>query len=838
MTRQIKKTRTVRISAPQRDPFLSIPDVPVRRFLAITLVCGLLAAPTHAQDDPAKKITFDEHIQPIFRQHCLSCHSADTKKSDLAIDAYATAMEGGASGEVVIPGDPEASRLWALVTHQDEPTMPPATDKLPDETLDLIRRWIEGGALENSGSVAKVKKNSGLAMLKEVAIGKPDGPAAMPESLFREPIVYSNRASAVAAVAASPWAPLIAVAGQRQVALYHSDSANMLGILPFPEGVPQVLVFSRDGSRLLVAGGRGAAVGRAVLYNVETGSRLVTVGDEFDAVLAADVNAQQTLIALGSPQKVVRVFDTADGALAFEIRKHTDWITAIAFSPDGQTLLTADRNGGAWLWEAETGREIAELRGHSGEITSASWRADSQIVATAGADGTVRLWGDEDGKQVKSWAAHGGGAMAVNFAADGRLVTAGRDRAVKLWNGDGKHLKDLASFGDIALAACFSHDGKRIAAGDFSGEVRLIDVESGQQVGLLPPNPPTLAMRLTSASAHLETVTNALGSATKAVQAADKAMVAAQAEAINRSAVLKVATTKLGSAQTVFDAARKEVEARTQAADSAGAGVKRTTAALATAAATVAAAELELSAAREAKAETAPAEAKLTAATEQAKQAIVGIEAAQVTLKMSLDAKRAAEADQATASAGVATAQQSVQTPQAAVEEFSQQLAAVRADVAAKQQARVAQEQVVAAAHQAIQGIQSEQAVFAAASDTLAATITASEQKIAEEAERLAAAVVVKEQAAGELATRKAAADEAAKQLATAQAAFDTVKQAMDEAQSVEHQKAEAVHAAELAQIRAETAFDQAKADKELFEKSQAMRAKYVEPAIQRSTDG
>ena len=55
------------------------------------------------------------------------------------------------------------------------------------------------------------------------------------------------------------------------------------------------------------------------------------------------------------------------------------------------------------------------------------------------------------------------------------------------------------------------------------------------------------------------------------------------------------------------------------------------------------------------------------------------------------------------------------------------------------------------------------------------------------------------------------------------------MKKAMDEAQSVETQKAEAVSAAELAHLRAEAAAAQAKKDKEMFEKSQAVRAEYVQ---------
>ena len=57
-----------------------------------------------------------------------------------------------------------------------------------------------------------------------------------------------------------------------------------------------------------IAGGRGGQSGRASLYEVKNGKRIVTVGDELDAVLAADVNSFQTMIALGGPGKLVKIY--------------------------------------------------------------------------------------------------------------------------------------------------------------------------------------------------------------------------------------------------------------------------------------------------------------------------------------------------------------------------------------------------------------------------------------------------------------------------------------------------------------------------------------------------
>ncbi len=200
-------------------------------------------------------VSYDAEVKPIFRDHCLGCHNAQARKGDLALDSYAGTMQGGASGEVVYGGDPESSRLWQLVNHDEEPAMPPDGDRMDEAKLALIRRWIEEGAVEQAGTARQKPKSNGL-QLEAVPIDATQ-PSPLPENIYRQPVSDTERASAIVALAASPGAPLIAIGGQRQVLLYHADTAEFLGVLPYPEGSPQSLRFSRDGRLLLVAGGRG-----------------------------------------------------------------------------------------------------------------------------------------------------------------------------------------------------------------------------------------------------------------------------------------------------------------------------------------------------------------------------------------------------------------------------------------------------------------------------------------------------------------------------------------------------------------------------------------------------
>src|SRR5690606_12048345 len=102
--------------------------------------------------EKATKLTYEEHIKPILRDKCFSCHNADRKVAGLDLTTYTGTMQGGGSGEVIERGDARASYLYLVVNHEAEPFMPPIADKLAEPQLALIRDWIDAGALENDGS--------------------------------------------------------------------------------------------------------------------------------------------------------------------------------------------------------------------------------------------------------------------------------------------------------------------------------------------------------------------------------------------------------------------------------------------------------------------------------------------------------------------------------------------------------------------------------------------------------------------------------------------------------------------------------------------------------------
>ncbi len=515
--------------------------------LCLTIIAAVTA--THAED----KITFNDHVLPIFKNACLNCHNPDKKKAGLDLSTYQAALQGSENGKIVQSGNAGASLLFKCVKQIEDPKMPPKGDKLSDQDLGTIEKWIAGQLLETATGKAVIAAANNV-QAAVVSLTRPDGPPPMPGELPLEPVVRTRNADAVTALAASPWAPLVAIGGQKQIALYNTDTLELLGVLPFPEGFPEIIKFSRNGQLLMTGGGLGGKSGKVALWDIKTGERIGSVGNEVDQVLAADISADQQYVALGGPNKLVKIYATKDGSLVTSIKKHTDWITAIAYSPDGRFLATADRNGGIQIWEGPTAKEYNTLPGHKLRVTGLAFMTG--VLASSSEDGKIALWDVKEAKEIRSWEAHKGGAAWVDFAPDGRLISCGRDKLAKVWDQAGKPLGATQPFGDITLRAALSNE--RIVAGDWTGAIRVSAID-GKPFGELTANPPTLSDRIAASQKKLADAQAALAPLQQALAAAEQKLAG---EKTAPPAALAPAANPAAELQKQLDALNAEIAKR------------------------------------------------------------------------------------------------------------------------------------------------------------------------------------------------------------------------------------------------------------------------------------
>ncbi len=527
------------------------------------IVLSLILVPFAVAEE---KITYDDHVMPIFQQACLNCHNPDRARGGLDLSTYSGALKGGSGGKIAEPGD-LGSSLITLTAQTAEPKMPPEGEKISAEHLNILKQWIEGGLLENkSSSARRPSKPKFETALRSDPGAKPDGPPPMPEHVLLEPPLITPRGSAVHSLAASPWAPLLAVTSQRQVLLHNTETLELVGILPFPEGEPVSLAFTPDARYLIVGGGIPGKSGITVTFDVTTGERQLSAGREFDAVLASDIRPGFDIVATGGPSRLLKLWNTETGDQIHSIKKHTDWITALDISPDGILLASGDRNGGVYVWESASGGEFHSLRAHQAAITSAVFRADSNVLATASEDGTVRFWEMNAGNEIRRNDAHPGGVTAFSFARDGTSATAGRDMSAKLWNPDFSHARDLATgLPSLPTAIAIDAEGTRAFVGDAHGIIRAFDAKEGTPLGEFHSNPPSIETRLQQIAAQVSGHEETIASAAKTMADDTAARETAAKELADAEKARRQADKILEAARNDAAQIQKDLEARRQA---------------------------------------------------------------------------------------------------------------------------------------------------------------------------------------------------------------------------------------------------------------------------------
>ncbi|MFO0907194.1 MAG: PSD1 and planctomycete cytochrome C domain-containing protein [Isosphaeraceae bacterium] len=122
--------------------------------LAVAIDLDLPASRLHAADGPTASPSpeqvdfFESKVRPVLADACLKCHGATKQSSDLRLDSRSAMLSGGASGPVLVPGNPDASLLVQAVryTHEDVKMPPKPRGKLSDSQVEALATWVKMGA--------------------------------------------------------------------------------------------------------------------------------------------------------------------------------------------------------------------------------------------------------------------------------------------------------------------------------------------------------------------------------------------------------------------------------------------------------------------------------------------------------------------------------------------------------------------------------------------------------------------------------------------------------------------------------------------------------------------
>ncbi|MDJ0705872.1 MAG: WD40 repeat domain-containing protein [Leptolyngbyaceae cyanobacterium MO_188.B28] len=160
------------------------------------------------------------------------------------------------------------------------------------------------------------------------------------------------------------------------------------------------------------------------------------------------------------------------------IAGHTSDVTSVAFSPDGQRVVSGSEDNTVRLWDLQ-GNAIGEpFQGHTSDVTSVTFSPDGQTVVSGGADGTVRL-SDLQGNAIgESFQANTLRVNSVAFSPDGQIVVSGGLEGVQLWDLQGNAIGEPFQGHFLAVnSVAFSPDGQIVVSGSYDKTVRLWDLQ-------------------------------------------------------------------------------------------------------------------------------------------------------------------------------------------------------------------------------------------------------------------------------------------------------------------------------------------------------------------------
>ncbi len=491
------------------------------RFLGLSvlvLACaGVVAASEDAPTDPAA-ISYYRDIRPIFQARCQGCHQPAKAGGEYVMTTFERLLRGGESETpAIVPGELEASYLVELITPEDGAAqMPQGKPPLKDEEIALIRRWVAGGAADDTPTNARQRFD------------------------MEHPPVYSLP-PVIASLHYSPDGQLLAVAGFHEVLLHKADGTGLVARLVGVAERIESVRFSPDGRRLAVTGGLPARMGEVQVWDVAIPAEgiaalkpqlILSVPITFDTVYGGSWSPDGRLIAFGCGDNSLRTVDAETGEQVLFQGAHTDWVRDTVFSADGANLVSVSRDMTVKLTEVATERFIDNITSITpgalkGGVNAVARHPERDEIVIGGADGVPKVYrlvrlterriGD-DANLIRTMPAMQGRLFSVAVSPDGHRIAAAGSldgvgrigvfaydfdtslpeevkkimaKAVDQRSAEEKQLvekyhvegvrqvskTELPQAGVFAVA--FHPDSKTLAAAGGDGVVRLLDVESG-----------------------------------------------------------------------------------------------------------------------------------------------------------------------------------------------------------------------------------------------------------------------------------------------------------------------------------------------------------------------
>lgn len=258
--------------------------------------------------------------------------------------------------------------------------------------------------------------------------------------------ILAGHANWISSITYSPDGTVVASGGQdTTIWLWNVETATSLRLIEDHEAEVKAITFTPDG-QYLISGDLDGIIRIEPLNNPQATQHFENFGG---GVWSLAISPDGTTLAIGSADGTVWLLGLWDigGSWLTQLNEHHTPITSLAYSDDGNSLLSGEQNGHIRLWDVTNAKQGFEqvgsylLEGHLAPVMGVDFTAHDDVAISTALDGTVRLWdiGGDVALASELTTIHSAGAPLTNLAIsrDGQTsASVGTDGTLNIWSVD------------------------------------------------------------------------------------------------------------------------------------------------------------------------------------------------------------------------------------------------------------------------------------------------------------------------------------------------------------------------------------------------------------------
>ncbi|MBW4575480.1 MAG: protein kinase [Aphanothece sp. CMT-3BRIN-NPC111] len=207
-----------------------------------------------------------------------------------------------------------------------------------------------------------------------------------------------------------------------------------------------------------------------------------TLTGHSNLVSSVAISPDGQTLASGSWDHTIKIWNLSTGKVKSTLTGHSNLVSSVAISPDGQTLASGGFDHTIKIWNLSTGKVKSTLTGHSDLVNSVAISSDGQTLASGSNDKTIKIWNLSTGKVKSTLTGHSDWANSVAISPDGQTLASGsNDKTIKIWNlSTGKVKSTLTGHSYLVSAVAFSSDGQTLASGSGDTTIKIWNLSTGK----------------------------------------------------------------------------------------------------------------------------------------------------------------------------------------------------------------------------------------------------------------------------------------------------------------------------------------------------------------------